>query len=83
MKKEQRTGENPIPDNLKEILNEAQLLSLGKMEGFGWELKFIRRPLSQEIVSVLFHPLSNKFGILEDDGTLNTHPDIEIRAEAF
>ena len=79
MEKEKRKGVNPIPENLKEVLNEAQLLTLSKMEGFGWILKIVRRPLFQEVVSMLFHPDTNKYGVLEDDGTLNLQPDIKIR----
>ena len=79
MGNENRRGVNPIPDNLKEVLNEAQLLTLSNMEGFGWILKFVRRPLFQEVVPMLFHPDSKQYGVLKDDGTLNTQSDINIR----
>ena len=76
---EKRKGVNPIPENLKEVLNEAQLLTLNKMEGFGWMLEFIRRPLFQGVTPVLFHPDSKQYGVLEDDGTLNMQFDSKIR----
>ena len=79
MEKELRKGVSPIPESLKDVLNEAQLLTLRKMEGFGWTLKFVRRPLFQEVIPVLFHPDSSQYGVLEDDGTLNTQTDIKIR----
>ena len=79
MDKDRRTGVDQVPGNLKEILNEAQLLSLNKLEGFGWSLEFIRRPLFQEIVPVLFHPDTRTVATLTDDGTLNTRPDIQVR----
>ena len=79
MEIERRNKEMQSSDNLDEALNELQLLSLSKMEGFGWMLAFIRKPLFQEIVPVLFHPDSNKFGILDGDGTLNIKPDIKFR----
>lgn len=79
MDNDRRTGVDPVPGNLKEILNEAQLLSLNKLEGFGWSLEFIRRPLFQEIVPVLFHPDTRAVATLTDDGTLNTRPDIQVR----
>ena len=79
MPEEKRTGENPVPENLEGFLNEARLLALSKAEGFGWELKFVRRSLFQEVTPVLLHPGSNKYGVLEDDGTLNTQPGIKIR----
>ena len=79
MKQEKRKGLAPIPEKLEEVLNDAQMLSLNKLEGFGWNLKFVRRPLFQEVVPVLFHPDTNKYGILNDDGTLNAQPEIQVR----
>ena len=79
MREEKRKGVSPIPENMKEVLNGAQLRTLNKMEGFGWMLEFVRRPLFQGIIPVLFHPNSNKYGVLEDDGTLNMQSDSKIR----
>lgn len=79
MGEEKRKGVSPIPEDLKEVLNEAQLLMLSKMEGFGWRLEFVRRPLFQGIVPVLFHPDSKHSRVLEDDGTLNMQSDSKIR----
>ena len=79
MKQEKRKGLAPIPEKLKDVLNDAQMLSLNKLEGFGWNLQFVRRPLFQEVVPVLFHPDTNKYGILNDDGTLNAQPEIQVR----
>lgn len=80
MEEERRKGMDPVPHDLDVILNDAQLLSLNKLEGFGWNLMFIRRPLFQEIVPVLFHPDTGIFGTLTDDGTLDTPPDIQVRS---
>jgi hypothetical protein len=79
MGEERRNRVNPIPEKLKEVLNEAQLMTLNKMEGFGWMLEFVRRPLFQDIIPVLFHPNSKEYGVLEDDGTLNMQSDSKIR----
>ena len=79
MERERRKGMAPVPEKLYEVLNDAQLLSLNKLEGFGWNLEFIRRPLFQEVIPVLFHPDTNKYGILNDDGTLNAQPEIQVR----
>lgn len=81
MGEEKRKGVNPIPENLKEILNEAQLSTLNKMEGFGWRLEFVRRPLFQSITPVLFHSDSKHYAVLEDDGTLNMQFDSKIREQ--
>ena len=32
---ERRNGVAPVPEDLHEVLNDAQLLSLQKLEGFG------------------------------------------------
>ena len=79
MEIERRSEGNQIPESLGEMLSEMQLLTLSKMEGFGWMLAFIRRPLFQGIVPVLLHPDSGEIGVLEDDGTLNIHSDTKIR----
>jgi hypothetical protein len=79
MAQEKRIGEAPVPRNLKEVLNEDQLHTLRRMEKFGWILKFIRRPLFQDVLPVLYHPDGNKMGVLEDDGTLNTQHSLNFR----
>lgn len=79
MRIERRSEGNQVPDSLYEVLNEEQLLALNKMEGFGWMLAFIRKPLFQDIVPVLSHPDTDKFGILEYDGAFNMQSDINFR----
>ena len=79
MEIERRSEGNQVPESLGDVLNEMQLLTLSKMEGFGWILAFIRRPLFQDIVPVLLHPDNDALGTLEDDGALNMQPDIEFR----
>jgi hypothetical protein len=79
MGEEKRKGVSPIPENLKEVLNEAQLMMLNQMQGFGWRLEFVRRPLFQAIVPVPFHPDSKQSGVLEDDGAFNMEFDSKIR----
>ena len=79
MAKEQRIGAPPIPENIEGALNEAQLHTLRRMENFGWELKFIRRPLFQDVLPVLLHLDSNRTGVLEEDGTLNMQRDLNLR----
>jgi hypothetical protein len=74
-----RIGDKPIPDNLNEVLNNLQLLALQKAEEFGWKLKFVRRPLFQEVVPVITDPSGGKFGILETNGDINLHPQTKIR----
>ena len=69
----------PIPDNLEDYLNEVQLQALGQLENFGWELKFIRRPVFEKAIVVIMSGGGEKVGILEEDGSINTEIDIVIR----
>jgi len=60
-------------------LNEAQRLTLNELERFGWELKFIRRPLFQEPIPVVFDGNRKAFVALQADGTLDERPVFDIR----
>ncbi len=79
MNNDKRKGEKPIPNNVKDHLNDAQQAELQTIQGFGWNLKFIRRPLFQERVVVVTNPDGSSIGILEEDGRLNLEPNIVIR----
>jgi hypothetical protein len=63
----------------KRELNAVQTITLVNLERFGWELKFIRRPLFQQAVAVVFDSDRKHYAILEPDGTLNEKPDFDIR----
>ncbi|MGH8122107.1 MAG: hypothetical protein ACREPT_04990 [Rudaea sp.] len=63
----------------KRELNAVQAITLVNLERFGWELKFIRRPLFQQVVAVVFDSDRKHYAILEPDGTLNEKPDFDIR----
>jgi hypothetical protein len=78
--KERRRAEAAASQaQLKSQLNAAQLNTLGELEHFGWELKFIRRKPFQEPVPVVFDADRKRFAVLEMDGTLNDDPGFEIR----
>jgi hypothetical protein len=79
MNDDKRKGDNPIPDDLHEYLSYAQLALLNTIEGFGWSLKYVRRPLFRDSVVVVTSPDGSAIGILEDDGRLNLDPGIETR----
>jgi len=64
---------------LRRELNEAQILTLVGLENFGWELKFVRRPMFQSSVPVVFDSDRKKYAVLETDGTLNENPGFKIR----
>jgi len=77
--REKRKGDKPIPDDIQSYLNEEQLSALEKIEGFGWTLRFIRRPLFQTPTAVVINSSGNSIGVLEEDGRLNIETDIVIR----
>jgi hypothetical protein len=79
MNDDKRNSETPIPNDVKKYLNDAQQAELNTIEGFGWSLKYIRRPLFQESVVVVTNPDGSSIGILEEDGRLNLEPNIEMR----
>ena len=64
---------------LRALLNEDQQMTLRELERFGWELKFVRRPVFQEPIPVVFDGDRKTFCILKPDGTLENTPDIKIR----
>jgi len=79
MDDERRKGDKPVPDNIKEYLNDAQLAELHTIESFGWQLKFIRRPLFMEKTVIIMNPEGSQTGVLEEDGRLNLESNINLR----
>jgi len=77
--KERRRPLTPQQAALRRELNEAQILTLVGLENFGWELKFVRRPMFQSSVPVVFDSDRKKYAVLEADGTLNENPGFKIR----
>ncbi|MEO5628140.1 MAG: hypothetical protein ABIQ62_00035 [Thermomonas sp.] len=78
---ERRKDEHRSTRDMRAELNEAQLETLGELERYGWELKFIRRPLFQPSIPVVFDGDRKSYAVLEADGTLNEHPPFEIRED--
>ena len=76
---ERRTGTHKSGRELRSELNDAQLETLNELERFGWQLKFVRRPLFQSSIPVVFDGDRKHYAVLEPDGTLNEHPAFTIR----
>jgi hypothetical protein len=76
---ERRTTPHQLSRELRRELNEAQIDTLAGLERFGWELKFIRKPLFKDTIPVIFDGDRKVFAILEPDGKLNEHPPFPIR----
>jgi len=77
--RDKRKGNIPIPDNFKELLNDAQLKALSGMKYSGWELRFLRRPLFQEPVIVVHNSNDGRIGILDKDGSIRIQANIKVR----
>lgn len=79
VEKERRRDFKPVPAlNLRQ-LNEAQRLALTTLEKFGWELRFVRRPMFMPPVPVVCDPDQRKFAVLEADGSLNEAAALSVR----
>jgi hypothetical protein len=77
--RERRRVEGRPSQALKRELNEAQKIALAELERFGWELKFIRRPMFDQPVPVVFDSSRKHFAVLNIDGSLNEKPGFDIR----
>ena len=79
MDRDKRKGGIPIPENMEEILNEAQWQALSGIKYSGWELQFLRRPLFQDAVLVVHNSNDGRTGILEKDGRIRIQANIKVR----
>lgn len=64
---------------LRAELNEDQQMALCELERFGWELRFIRRPLFQEAVPVVADGDRKSYSALAPDGSVEDIPAIRLR----
>lgn len=64
---------------LRAGLTAEQLLALHTLEHFQWTLRFVRRPLFQTPIPVVFARDGKRFAVLEADGTVNENPGFKIR----
>ncbi len=71
----------PLPDTdaLRAGLTPAQLMTLEALEIFQWRLAFVRRPLFQAPIPVLFDRDAARHVVIEEDGTLNETPALQLR----
>ena len=78
--KERRQASTLRALELRKQLNEAQRTTLNELERFGWEIKFIRRPLFQDPIPVVFDGDRKSYSVLRPDGTLDDSPGFDIRS---
>lgn len=77
--KERRIDQKAIPEDIRSRLTGAQLVTLGRLKGFGWSLEFVRKPLYQDQIVVLVDPSGEQHAVLHKDGSLDTSLDFMIR----
>lgn len=78
----ERRGTGPAaaePDQLRAGLTEAQLVTLEGLEIFRWRLAFVRRPLFQAPIPVLFDRDDTRYVVIREDGTLDENPSLRLR----
>ena len=80
MSKDRRTKQKPIPDEVKKLLNSKQLAAFRQSHYFGWTLGFVRRPLFQEPVFVVYNSRYDLIGILDSDGHINMEVELDVRS---
>ena len=78
MTTEKRKRMSPVPKNYRSYMNDAQQSQLRTIEGFGWKVLFIRRPMFDKSV-VVTNQEGNSIGVLEEDVRLNLEANIDIR----
>jgi hypothetical protein len=80
MTRDRRKNNKLNQDDVKKILNRKQLTALIECQYFGWKLKFIRSPLFQDPVPVLYNAKIDQIGILDPDGHINIELKLEVRS---
>jgi hypothetical protein len=76
---ERRKAEGRPAITLRRDLNQDQQIALAELEKYGWELKFIRRPMFQQAIPVVFDSDRKSYAVLLPDGTLDHNPGFNIR----
>jgi hypothetical protein len=76
---ERRNQAPQVPEVLKAELNPEQRETLGELEKFGWELRFVRHDPEQRPVPVIFDAEREKFAVLDTEGHLDENAFINIR----
>ena len=77
--KERRVGIEAIPEDLQALMTELQRHALKQLEGFGWSIKFVRRPLFQDPVILLVDPSGERHAVLTEDGSIDRDTDFIVR----
>lgn len=76
---DQRAGPgSEIPDNIDELLNDAQKNALKILGGRGWSIAFVRRPKHLPPIVVVCSE-NEEYGVLLDTGEVDFPSDLRVR----
>lgn len=64
---------------LRQGLTPEQLAAAETLEHFGWQLRFVRRPLFRDPVPVLFDRSGERYVVLQGDGSLDESQTLKLR----
>ena len=78
---DRRSQKSPIPNHLEGILNNNQMTTLLQLESLGWQLWFVRRPISKSAIPVIYDPSYSFTAIIEEDGTRNSSHGMTFRPD--
>jgi len=81
MYEEKRKGEQAIPDNVDDYLNDLQQMILKNINSLGWSLEFVRRSSGELPIAVIGDKEFNMFGVFEENGSVNFETDILFRQD--
>ena len=66
-------------DALRTGLTAEQRAAVETLEHFGWQLRFVRRPLFRDPVPVLFDRAGSRYVVLQPDGSLDESQTLKLR----
>ena len=64
---------------LRRGLTREQLAAVETLEHFGWQLRFVRRPLFRDPIPVLFDRSGERYVVLQADGSLDESQTLTLR----
>ncbi len=67
------------PVALRSGLSRAQLDMLETMESFQWRLAFVRWPVLQAAIPVLFNRTGTRYVVIREDGSIDEQPALKLR----
>ena len=67
------------PVALREGLSPEQRQTVDTLEQFGWQLRFVRRPIFRDAVPVLYDRAGQKYVVVQADGSLDESQTLKIR----